>query len=441
MRLPSAIWALTAGIVGLSATATGLDFFQESRDFEVYFAAAHRLFNGAVVHRAEPNAFTYPTFAALLYSPLYFPGFETGRVLLFISMLGASALGCWLFARALVPPAVPSWIVCLSLLLSLRPFMSAFGNQQSDCFVFLCIAIAALGITQRKWSGPTALGFAVAIKANPLFLILVPGFRGRWRDCVFMLGVAVSLVLLPDLLRLGGVIAGGDSFVATGSPVTHASTTLSVNANIDVTADGARTNDAGPLAFDHERANDSTLGYLREHISLTARSQDEDSWWSQPANHLNQALTRISQHYWSIWNPSGGPTTAVFFIFWCVVFAVVLRLLSTRQTIRIEELLILAYGAFVLIGPVSSKPHFVAVFPLLLILFLEIHRRKSKLLLALALAGCFGVSLTGGTVVKHIYRSNPEELGQAGTVGVSFAALWVLTALLLWTRKYVKHES
>lgn len=174
------IWALTAA----AATATALAAFwkpAESRltDLSVYLGAVSGLTDGAGLYDFTRGAapFTYPPFAALLFTPLTWLPAGVVQIAWTLATL-ATVLGlAVLVTRHASAPAIPAAVGALALTLS-APVSSDLKYGQVSLFLAALVAADFLTLRRTPWHG-ALIGLAAAIKLTPLIFIPLLWFTGR----------------------------------------------------------------------------------------------------------------------------------------------------------------------------------------------------------------------------------------------------------------------
>lgn len=195
------------GLLLLAALVGGGAAFlrKQTSELPVYVTGAARMLDGDPIYRRdEPKPFTYPPFFALPFVPFVVLPTQGQRVVWYVVNLAVLALVLSRldrFWRGRVPDGtrVKFWLV--TLLLAGRHVMSVFENQSHDLLVAALVVFAAVDYAERRelraagWAG-----IAAACKATPLLFLVLFVVQRRWRAALWMLGVALVLTGLPDLL-------------------------------------------------------------------------------------------------------------------------------------------------------------------------------------------------------------------------------------------------
>lgn len=402
-RAPSARWAL----LGLGVVGVGFLFYRymvHDGDFDVYWAATFRYMHGLKIHVYEQNVFTYPTFASFLLLPVYPLGYSAGKIIFFVMNVVMLIVGVIICQRQIVgnSPAKTAALV-VALFFSFRSILDVFNNQQTDILIF-GLVILGLGLFARVPTlGSAVLAVAAGLKANPLFMVLLPIFKKRWSAAIVFILVTVGLVIAPDLAKYSVSDLWTDSeFTVPGSVM-------------------PKRDEIPQGTFRAEARDSDTWGYLKEHYQMTlSTSSDEVRWWQDRGSAGNQSLYRIVASHLGRAVPSNFVLLGL-----CAAFGVALLLVTRRRGEAVFVLGLLFYGAFVLIGPQSSKAHFIAFFGLLLFAWHNALANNSwlKSILLAVLSGLFGIKAAGLLVpVGWISRD---------IVGLSALGIWLYAYLLL----------
>lgn len=402
-RTPSARWAL----LGLGVVGVGFLFYRymvHDGDFDVYWAATFRYLHGLKIHVQEQNVFTYPTFASFLLLPVYPLGYSAGKIIFFVMNVVMLIVGVIICQRQIVgnSPAKTAALV-VALFFSFRSILDVFNNQQTDILIFGLVIIGLAFFTRVPVLGSAVMAIAAGLKANPLFMVVLPIFKKRWSAAIVFILVTVGLVIAPDLAKYSVSDLWTDSeFTVPGSVM-------------------PKRDEIPQGTFRAEARDSDTWGYLKEHYQMTlSTSLDEVRWWQDRGSAGNQSLYRIVASHLGRAVPSNFVLLGL-----CAAFGVALLLVTRRRGEAVFVLGLLFYGAFVLIGPQSSKAHFIAFFGLLLFAWHDALANNSwlKSILLAVLSGLFGIKAAGLLVpVGWISRD---------IVGLSALGIWLYSYLLL----------
>jgi len=373
-------------------------------DFDVYWAATFRYLHGLKIHVQEQNVFTYPTFASFLLLPVYPLGYSAGKIIFFVMNVVMLIVGVIICQRQIVgnSPAKTAALV-VALFFSFRSILDVFNNQQTDILIFGLVIIGLAFFTRVPVLGSAVMAIAAGLKANPLFMVLLPIFKKRWSAAIVFILVTVGLVIAPDLAKYSVSDLWTDSeFTVPGSVM-------------------PKRDEIPQGTFRAEARDSDTWGYLKEHYQMTlSTSLDEVRWWQDRGSAGNQSLYRIVASHLGRAVPSNFVLLGL-----CAAFGVALLLVTRRRGEAVFVLGLLFYGAFVLIGPQSSKAHFIAFFGLLLFAWHDALANNSwlKSILLAVLSGLFGIKAAGLLVpVGWISRD---------IVGLSALGIWLYSYLLL----------
>ena len=294
-------------------------------------------------------------------------------------------------------------MVFAALLFSLRYILAAFDNQQTDLIIFGLISIGLYFYQSQSNGVVIAWSIPIILKANPLFMILLPLFQRRWVVVISLVVLVATLVLLPDISKY---------LVKTEADTTE----LILPAHV-FPRDGSierKVFAIFPIAKTH-------LAYLEEYLSLNFASS-ELSWWE--VNLKNQSLSRIVLYLIPL-----ELNANYVFLALCITFSIALLLLTTRG-IKPENVFItgmLFYAAFVLIGPQTSKPHFIVVYSLLLYSFQHLFKRFS--ITRFCFLGAIGIVL--GFTSSGFLGGYADKLETNGLIGLTVFVLWIYTYVLV----------
>ena len=393
--------------VGLGLLVTGVLFYRylvHDGDFDVYWAATFRYVHGLKIHIYEQNVFTYPTFASFMLLPVYPLGYTAGKILFFavnvIFLVGAVYV-CQ--REVLYGSAVRAATLVIALLFSFRSILAVFNNQQTDILIFGLVIFGLAAFARVPVLASTLMAIAAGLKANPLFMVLLPIYKKRWAAAAVFLGLTVVLVAAPDLAKYAVSDNWGDSsFTVPGSVLPKRDTVPQGQFKAEAIAGGM-------------------WSYLREHYEMTLSvSPDEVRWWQDRGSAGNQSLYRIAATRLGHAVPSN-----IVLLGLCSGFALLLLLASRVRKDAVFVLGLLFYTAFVLIGPQSSKPHFIAFFGLLLFCWQDALAKQSwwKIVVLGVLSSLLGIKAAALLI--------PQGELARDIVGLAGLAIWLYSYLLL----------
>ncbi|HCX88737.1 MAG TPA: hypothetical protein DG761_12000 [Gammaproteobacteria bacterium] len=400
---PTARW-LWVGL-GLVATAVLLyRYLVHDGDFDVYWAATFRFVHGLKIHIYEQNVFTYPTFASFLLLPVYPLGYTVGKIIFFAVNMVFLVGAVYVCQReVLYGSALRAATLVIALLFSFRSILAVFNNQQTDILIFGLVIFGLAVFARVPVLASSLMALAAGLKANPLFMVLLPIYKKRWAAVGVFFGLTLVLVAAPDLVKFAVTDTWRDSsFTVPGS----------VLPKRDTVPQGQ---------FKAEAITGGMWSYLREHYEMTLSvSPGEVRWWQDRGSAGNQSLYRIAATRLGRVVPSN-----VVLFGLCAAFALALLLATRVRKDAIFVLGLLFYTAFILIGPQSSKPHFIAFFGLLLFCWQDALARKSwwKIAVLAVLSSLLGIKAAALLV--------PQGPLARDIVGLAGLGLWLYSYLLL----------
>ncbi len=400
---PNARWLW----VGLGILVTGMLFYRylvHDGDFDVYWAATFRFVHGLKIHIYEQNVFTYPTFASLMLLPVYPLGYTVSKILFFavnIIFLAGAVYVCQ--REVLYGSAVRTATLVVALLFSFRSILAVFNNQQTDILIFGLVIFGLAAFARVPVLASSLMALAAGLKANPLFMVLLPFYKKRWAAVGIFLGLTAVLVVAPDLAKFAVSDTWRDSsFTVPGSVLPKRDTVPQGQFKAEAIAGGM-------------------WSYLREHYEMTLSvSPDEVRWWQDRGSAGNQSLYRIVATRFGQVVPSN-----VVLLGLCAAFALLLLLATRVRKDAVFVLGLLFYTAFVLIGPQSSKPHFIAFFGLLLFCWQDAFAKQSwfKIIVLGVLSSLLGIKAAALLI--------PEGPLARDIVGLAGLGIWLYSYLLL----------
>ena len=208
-------WVLLAvtGVLHVLATLAGGDPFLMV-DLAVYVDGARHLTDGTLYDFfSEPLhlPFTYPTFSAIIFTPMTWLPWTVLRVLWQLASFGAIGLMAYSTLRLLGragPKAsrpianVRGIVVTITALgLWLEPVRTTFNYGQIN--LFLCALLLAGAIAGKEWMSGASVGIAAGVKLTPAITGLYYLLQKRWSAVIwsvvfFAVTVAVGAALLPN---------------------------------------------------------------------------------------------------------------------------------------------------------------------------------------------------------------------------------------------------
>jgi len=209
---PWALLALTL-VLHVLATLAGTDAFAMV-DLKVYLEGAEHLFDGTLYDFfSEPLhlPFTYPTFSAIIFTPMTWLPWTVLRVLWQAASFGAIGLIAYATLRLLgrAGPKAPQplehvrgIIVTITAVgLWLEPVRTTFNYGQIN--LFLCALLLAGAVASKEWLAGASVGLAAGIKLTPAITGLYYLLQRRWSAVVwavvFFAGTAVlGWALVPS---------------------------------------------------------------------------------------------------------------------------------------------------------------------------------------------------------------------------------------------------
>lgn len=397
---------LLTGLIGVFFLFLLVRFLVGQGDFNVFYAAAVRFLEGAEIHRlSEVNHFSYPTVAALFFVPGTLFGHAAAKIFFLIASFSLMLLGVRLINESVLGRSSSrALIFSLALLFSFRFFLDVYGNEQTDFLVFGLVIAGAYFFQRHSLYSALCWAAAAALKANPLFLILVPIFYRQWKIAAYFLALVLALFLLPDALKYG--------VETTAEPYT-----LELPERVIARGEAGAAEMTG---FKIIPVETTAFSYLKSFVNITFSGSGE-SWWSYRNGPLNQSLTRIATTYLGLEVSSYWTLLAL-----CSIFGLALMYLSFRGA-SVFMVIMLCYSSFVLIGPMASKPHFIAVYPLLAYCwkYALVNRARGKIVFMAGLSILLGLTTSG------IIGERADLLAHYGHIGLLTLILWIYTYYLL----------
>lgn len=208
-------WALlgVTGVLHVLATLAGGDPFLMV-DLAVYVDGARHLTDGTLYDFfSEPLhlPFTYPTFSAIIFTPMTWLPWTLLRIGWQLASFGAIGLMAYSTLRLLGragPKAsrpianVRGIVVTVTALgLWLEPVRTTFNYGQIN--LFLCALLLAGAVASKEWMSGASVGIAAGVKLTPAITGLYYLLQKRWSAVIwsvvfFAVTVAIGAALLPS---------------------------------------------------------------------------------------------------------------------------------------------------------------------------------------------------------------------------------------------------
>ncbi len=165
---------------------------------------------GTAVLHADPlyalrigrYGFTYPPFAALVFSPMAAVSLPIVTVVATAGSLIALALVMHWSCRDLLHKPGPTAALLIVALAASSPVRETLWNGQINLVLMALVLADVLNVTSPRWRG-ALVGLAAAIKLTPALFIVYLALRGRTRDALrasgaFLAATAVAALVLPQ---------------------------------------------------------------------------------------------------------------------------------------------------------------------------------------------------------------------------------------------------
>ena len=211
-------WALLAvtGVLHVLAALAGGDPFSMV-DLAVYVDGARHLTDGTLYDFfSEPLhlPFTYPTFSAIIFTPMTWLPWTLLRILWQLASFGAIGLMAYSTLRLLgrAGPMAPRPIANVrgivvtvtALGLWLEPVRSTFNYGQIN--LFLCALLLAGSVAGKEWVSGASVGIAAGVKLTPAITGLYYLLQRRWS------AVAWSAVFFAATVAIGAALLPGETW-------------------------------------------------------------------------------------------------------------------------------------------------------------------------------------------------------------------------------------
>lgn len=209
-------------VVGLSGLGLAIGLWASPMiDLQAYRAGAAALIHGRDIYSAHLSGsalpFTYPPFAAIVFSPLAVLDSDQARVA--ITSLSVLALlgSVYLLVRHIRPSWTPGrawtitgWICAVAV--CLEPIRATFSFGQINLLLMALVLIDVLGRQTRLPRG-TLIGLAAAVKLTPGIFVLYLALTGRRKQAGTAAATMVVVSGLGFVLDINGSRAYWTSLV------------------------------------------------------------------------------------------------------------------------------------------------------------------------------------------------------------------------------------
>ena len=208
-----AIMVVAGLVVGLHLVGESWDLSWHAGtyrpDLDVYrhggqaWLRSQRLYDTAAWTGGAP--FTYPPFAAVLFSPLAAASLATDGVMITLISIALTGVVIVITLRAQEHrPAVWGLVAITSVALLLQPVRATLGMGQIN-LVLLAAVVEDVLLASTPWPRGLLVGLAAAVKLTPLVAVLFFMLRGNRR------AVVVTLASFAAATALAAVLAPRDS--------------------------------------------------------------------------------------------------------------------------------------------------------------------------------------------------------------------------------------
>lgn len=217
---PVARWAGLAALIATSflsvfaVSASGVELPYRI-DLDVYRIGGQVWLGGGELYGKIPTTrlgdelpFTYPPFAAILFSALSLISLEAANVLVTTASIAVLGIVVWVVTRALTGwsarDAFWAAVPVTAVLVWSDPMQQTLGYGQINLFLLGLVAVDVLALRGSRWQG-ALVGLALAIKLTPAVFLAYFLMRGSWRALAVGVGAAALYT------AVGFALAPGDS--------------------------------------------------------------------------------------------------------------------------------------------------------------------------------------------------------------------------------------
>lgn len=215
LRSPAARWA---AVVALAVIAFFSVFKVEDGavrlpyriDLDVYRIGGQVWLRGEELYGTIPTTwlgdelpFTYPPFAAMLFSPLAFVPLEVANVAFTVASIILLGVVVWVVLRALSTANArdAAWLAVppTAVFLLADPMRHTLGYGQINLFLLALVVVDLLAFRGKRWQG-ALVGLALVIKLTPAVFLAYFLMRRDWRALAVAVGSAVAYTGIGFLL-------------------------------------------------------------------------------------------------------------------------------------------------------------------------------------------------------------------------------------------------
>jgi hypothetical protein len=190
-------------------------------DFKFYLVAARALWEGQNPYQLDvPCPYIYPLFLAFVLIPLTFIPYWLANLSWFALHAGSLVAACLVLeriasgkGRGAIDRYLPAAGI-ITMILMIRPLLCGFPQGQVNPVVLLCVVLCyASYAKQRPVCAGAWLGVAIAIKVQPVVLVLFLLVRRQYRILLWTLLCTALFCLLPVLVAGKALWADYETYV------------------------------------------------------------------------------------------------------------------------------------------------------------------------------------------------------------------------------------
>ena len=380
-------WVLVGAHLATGVTRV---FLPRPLDLVVFVRGSARLLAGEYLTVDEIHHFTYPPLFALLMVPFTWPSIVVAKVIWSVVNAGLLALVVVAASRLAAgddeaSPATRPFVMVVAVLVCLQATLAVFQNHQYDLVV---VALCVLGVVElsggRDVRGGVLLAAGAALKVTPALFLPYLLVKRHYRAAAAFVAALAVLSVLPDLL-LGGPEPGKIYLLDWFAKI------VGHHPLLDPYIDPAFAGSLAPGGGTNEL--NQSLGVLVFRV-LSAESDSPVHWLDLSKRGvligrlLTMAAVLVPIALAGSWRRSFSD--------------------SSRHTIALEAAAV--FALMLLLSPMSSKSHFVALVPACALIADAACRRRSWRLWGLlgglfVLAVATGRDVIGGELASLAYHA------------------------------------